>query len=203
MQYKNKNLSTLLEKQRHKFEQSLQAKIKRNEKDKKLLAEKQQQEELEHITLIIDKQTEKAKKEWLKQHAEAKSIKETEEKENLAEIERRKEDFRKNKEEGFLQQVTQVIDEYNNRWIKCEVCNEIKVTTEFATYGGLNHVNLGICNKCSKEKPENVLTISTPNTTNDTFICPDCGGKLKKKDGRYGKFVGCSNYPKCKYSRKI
>ena len=30
-------------------------------------------------------------------------------------------------------------------------------------------------------------------------VCPRCGGSLSLIDGRYGKFWGCSNYPKCKY----
>ena len=29
--------------------------------------------------------------------------------------------------------------------------------------------------------------------------CPKCGGKLIKRQGRYGEFVGCENYPNCKY----
>lgn len=29
--------------------------------------------------------------------------------------------------------------------------------------------------------------------------CPDCGGDLLIKRGKYGKFIGCSNYPKCKF----
>jgi DNA topoisomerase-1 len=30
--------------------------------------------------------------------------------------------------------------------------------------------------------------------------CPKCDdGKLIERDGRFGKFVACSNYPKCKY----
>ncbi len=33
--------------------------------------------------------------------------------------------------------------------------------------------------------------------------CPDCGGELKMKQSRFGKFVGCSNYPKCKYTKSI
>jgi hypothetical protein len=34
-------------------------------------------------------------------------------------------------------------------------------------------------------------------------ICPRCGGKLVEKEGKYGKFYGCSNYPKCKFILKI
>ena len=32
--------------------------------------------------------------------------------------------------------------------------------------------------------------------------CPQCGGKLVLRKG-YSNFLGCSNYPKCKYTRKI
>ena len=30
-------------------------------------------------------------------------------------------------------------------------------------------------------------------------ICPRCGGQLVLRDGRYGRFYGCSNYPMCKF----
>ena len=30
-------------------------------------------------------------------------------------------------------------------------------------------------------------------------ICPECGGALVIRKGRYGEFTACSNYPKCKY----
>lgn len=29
--------------------------------------------------------------------------------------------------------------------------------------------------------------------------CPKCSGQLVYKKGRYGKFIGCANYPKCKH----
>lgn len=32
--------------------------------------------------------------------------------------------------------------------------------------------------------------------------CPKCGGDLLNKKGKYGEFVGCSNYPKCIFVRK-
>lgn len=30
--------------------------------------------------------------------------------------------------------------------------------------------------------------------------CPECGNSLLLRNGRYGPFLGCSNYPKCKYT---
>ncbi len=32
--------------------------------------------------------------------------------------------------------------------------------------------------------------------------CPDCGGDLIVKFGRFGKFIACSNYPNCRYTEK-
>ncbi len=34
-------------------------------------------------------------------------------------------------------------------------------------------------------------------------ICPKCGGRLVLRNGRYGAFYGCSNYPKCKFTHNI
>lgn len=30
--------------------------------------------------------------------------------------------------------------------------------------------------------------------------CPKCGGQLVQRNGRYGSFYGCSNYPYCKFT---
>lgn len=32
--------------------------------------------------------------------------------------------------------------------------------------------------------------------------CPKCGAKLIKRNGKYGTFLGCSNYPKCNFTKK-
>ena len=34
-------------------------------------------------------------------------------------------------------------------------------------------------------------------------VCPQCGGELVYKEGRYGKFVACSNFPECNYTKNI
>ncbi|OGG23804.1 DNA topoisomerase I [Candidatus Gottesmanbacteria bacterium RIFCSPLOWO2_01_FULL_43_11b] len=33
--------------------------------------------------------------------------------------------------------------------------------------------------------------------------CPDCGHQLVLRVGRYGKFIACSNFPACKYTRQF
>ena len=34
-------------------------------------------------------------------------------------------------------------------------------------------------------------------------LCPLCGGDMLKRHGRYGDFIACSNYPKCKNTKQI
>ncbi|WP_456432444.1 type I DNA topoisomerase [Nitratifractor sp.] len=33
--------------------------------------------------------------------------------------------------------------------------------------------------------------------------CPECGAELVRRKGRYGEFIACSAYPKCRYSRNL
>ncbi len=35
----------------------------------------------------------------------------------------------------------------------------------------------------------------------DAPACPDCGSLLVKRSGKFGAFYGCSNYPRCRYTR--
>lgn len=34
-------------------------------------------------------------------------------------------------------------------------------------------------------------------------VCPKCGGELHIKEGKYGKFVCCSKYPRCKFTASL
>ncbi|MGN0152474.1 MAG: exonuclease domain-containing protein [Wujia sp.] len=33
--------------------------------------------------------------------------------------------------------------------------------------------------------------------------CPHCGGELKLRNGRYGEFWGCMNFPQCRYTENV
>jgi DNA topoisomerase-1 len=38
----------------------------------------------------------------------------------------------------------------------------------------------------------------------DPRVCPTCGtGRLNLKLGKFGAFIGCSNYPECRYTRQL
>ncbi len=52
--------------------------------------------------------------------------------------------------EKFVQQETPIRDSSGRRWVQCELCHEIKEDSEFSSYGGMHHVNLGKCSKCSR-----------------------------------------------------
>ncbi len=36
-----------------------------------------------------------------------------------------------------------------------------------------------------------------------SLICPNCGVNLVVREGKFGAFYGCSNFPKCKFSKKL
>ena len=47
--------------------------------------------------------------------------------------------------ENINQQNFQVRDSSGRRWIKCECCGKVALADDFHSYGGPNHVNLGVC----------------------------------------------------------
>jgi restriction system protein len=43
----------------------------------------------------------------------------------------------------------------------------------------------------------------TQTSNSSETVCPKCGNKLTERPGKYGKFLGCSTYPKCNYTESI
>jgi hypothetical protein len=55
-----------------------------------------------------------------------------------------------------------------------------------------------------KEHRKNVKnTISRNGKNSNIRICPSCGGKLEPRNGKFGPFLGCSNFPRCKFTSKL
>ena len=46
-----------------------------------------------------------------------------------------------------------------------------------------------------------VQNICALKSRDKSSVCPRCGGNLVVRDGCYGRFYGCSNYPKCTYTQ--
>jgi DNA topoisomerase-1 len=60
--------------------------------------------------------------------------------------------------------------------------------------------------KCKNTKKilvngEGKMEVAQEETTSE--ICEQCGAPMVIKTGRFGKFVACSNYPKCKTTKRI
>ena len=51
-------------------------------------------------------------------------------------------------------------------------------------------------------KKEHIKNIKENVIDKDPNKCPKCGGQLVERTGKYGNFIGCSNFPKCKYTSK-
>ena len=49
---------------------------------------------------------------------------------------------------------------------------------------------------CGKDKTK-------PHKPEEVGECPNCGEKLLKRSGRYGEFIGCSGFPKCRFTCSV
>lgn len=56
--------------------------------------------------------------------------------------------------------------------------------------------------KMRKQHIKNIHINLNNKVFENNMICPKCSNKLVEKNGTYGKFIGCSNYPKCRYIKK-
>ena len=64
------------------------------------------------------------------------------------------------------------------------------------------------CKKCNdgvmvKSRVSKQYICSNKQCNNTIMMCPKCNSALVERDGRNGKFLGCSSYPKCKYTKNI
>ncbi len=95
------------------------------------------------------------------------------------------------------------IDERGIYWLKCVNCGRITTKDEFSSAGEQGHINWGVCKACYSTRSNR--TMYSPNSKNvfNSMRCPRCGAQLMERTGRNGRFLGCSNYPRCQYGRAI
>ena len=53
------------------------------------------------------------------------------------------------------------------------------------------------------EKYEQIVKVDLTNNETSTEVCPECGSTLIIKMSRFGKFLACPGFPKCKYTKSI
>ena len=169
------------------------------------------QKELEQIR--IQQEEVHRKQEELRQQEQEVHRKQLEERQKAAEEEQEKRRLEESQREAKDRELVEtlikipgqlVIDSRKRRWIQCESCGKIATDGEFWIY----QRNRGQCKECESKriplvKKQSVQPGHAGKTLVDTNVCPWCGSKLIKRNGRNGEFLGCSSYPKCRYSRSI
>ncbi len=61
--------------------------------------------------------------------------------------------------------------------------------------------NLLLSAKSDITNKEHVANVKIQQQNIQDGICPRCGGKLVLRNGKHGNFWGCTNYPKCKFTK--
>ncbi len=86
--------------------------------------------------------------------------------------------------------------------IECDLCKAAKMVVKRSKTG--EFLSCSTFPKCKNTKSfvrdENgIIKIKVPVTL--TEACPKCGSPLMERSGRFGDFIACSTYPKCKFSK--
>jgi len=90
--------------------------------------------------------------------------------------------------------ITKLLDKiksYNNQIIY----NEEEI------YNQINNLNI-LDKKERRQHVKNAKQIKKIKEIEITNKCPKCGGELVERNGIYGKFIGCSNYPRCRFIKR-
>ena len=49
----------------------------------------------------------------------------------------------------------------------------------------------------------NTKSLSETEEASNFGVCPRCGAKLVERNGKNGPFIGCSSFPKCRYTASL
>ena len=91
----------------------------------------------------------------------------------------------------------------NNQCVKCGSKIDLEIDHIFPVSKGgkSNYDNLQtLCHRCNYSKSNKIEYRHKLNSISPK--CPVCGGPLLIKQGKYGQFYGCGNYPQCKYIKR-
>lgn len=83
--------------------------------------------------------------------------------------------------------------------------NDYKTDINLSVEQMENYYNtlLALKNEASVTLDAHIKNVSTMKNNLSQNICPRCNGNLVIRNSKTGQFYGCSNYPKCKFTKKI
>lgn len=93
----------------------------------------------------------------------------------------------------------------NNRCVKCGSRYNLEVDhiMPIAKGGKTTFNNLQtLCKRCNGLKSDTIEGYNNKTYNPNIRYCVRCKAPLRIKNGKYGKFYGCSNFPKCNYTEK-
>jgi ssDNA-binding Zn-finger/Zn-ribbon topoisomerase 1 len=86
---------------------------------------------------------------------------------------------------------------------QCLKCGKYKVLKEFydeSLKTGTDKVCMSCKKRTTKDSFQTKAVLNT--STEKGKLCPVCNSAMVLRNGKYGKFYGCSRYPYCKGTRK-
>ncbi len=89
---------------------------------------------------------------------------------------------------------------------KCPNCGN-NLIEKFGKFGKFiacsNYPECKYTEKTAEDKAVEENIVKQAGGKNGKIICEKCGSEMNVKNGPYGPFLGCSNYPKCKNIKKV
>ena len=97
---------------------------------------------------------------------------------------------------NIFRDASTIIECYENTVIQnCPVC-KTGILSVKSTLFGKEFVGCSNYPKCD-------YVMWDVNAVKKNIRCPECGGFLVERKGKYGSFLGCSGYPECYYTKEI
>ncbi len=95
----------------------------------------------------------------------------------------------------YISEINDIIASYNQQILSQE-------TVEYVI-SFLNEHNIISSEGYERHILKTRQRIQKQNTRLENGICPRCGGKLIIRHGKYGDFIGCNNYPDCRFTTNL
>ncbi len=87
--------------------------------------------------------------------------------------------------------------------IVCEKCGA-KMVVKKGRFGRFAACpNYPECKNTKQLDQSGNIVEKKPDVVAEGMVCPECGGKVLLKKGRYGEFYACEKYPTCRYTKQI